>query len=76
MNALLRLLLVCASLILLIFASTEATAGPRRSLFGSSGPTRYSIVEEYKGAYAKPSRTLFGKRKMANKAHVRRAPKW
>jgi hypothetical protein len=75
MNALLRSLIVCATLLLALFASTDSVAGPRRSFFGSNKPSRYSIVEEYKGAYSSPSRA-FGKQKAVHRsARNRRAPK-
>ena len=70
MNAFLRPLLAIATL-LLLFVSTESVAGPRRSLFGGGAPTRYSLVEEYKGAYSRPQRKLFGKRKAVSRKAAR-----
>lgn len=79
MNAFLRSLLVLVT-ILLLLPTREAAAGPRRALLGTGtgAPGKYSLVEEYKGAYARPKRKLFGKRKAVNRQFIRarRPSRW
>jgi hypothetical protein len=78
MNASIRSLFVFI-LLLLLMPTVEASAQGRSSSRGSK-TNRYSIVELYKDAYAKPRahRGLFGKRKSAghNYARTHRTHSW
>ena len=77
MNAFLRSLLVLVTLLLLL-PTHEAAAGPLRALLGTDAPGKYSVVKEYKEAYARPKRKLFGKRKTVNRQlmRARRVSRW
>ncbi len=80
MNPLFRSLLI----VLFLLASALTSTAQHRPLLGGgntrSTASRYSIVEEYKKAYARPRtrRTLFGKHKSASYFYVRahRARRW
>ncbi len=74
MNASFRSLLVFL-LLLLLMPVVEASAQGRSSGARGNKASRYSIVEDYKEAYAKPKarthRGLFGKRKSAGYSYAR-----
>ena len=55
-------------MLLLVVAGFESAAARPSS---GKEAERYSVVKEYKQAYARPHRTLFGKRKLVSKKYAR-----